>query len=80
MNTLINLKPNQTARVVRVHGQGALRLRMMELGLTPGTPIRVRKIAPLGDPIEIHVRGYALSLRKEDAALVEIAADAAVIE
>ena len=73
MNTLKNLKPNQSARVVRVHGQGALRLRIMELGLTPGTPVRVRKIAPLGDPIEIHVRGYSLSLRKADAALVEIA-------
>jgi len=72
MQTLKNLKPNIGARVVRVHGQGALRLRIMELGLTPGTPVRVRKIAPLGDPIEICVRGYSLSLRKADAALVEI--------
>jgi ferrous iron transport protein A len=72
MNTLKNLKPGQTARVARIHGQGALRLRMMELGLTRGTLVRVRKVAPLGDPIEIHVRGYALSLRKEDAALVEL--------
>jgi len=60
------------ARVVRVHGEGALRRRIMEMGLTPGAPIRVRKIAPLGDPVEILVRGYALSLRKADAALVEI--------
>jgi len=73
MQTLKNLKPNIGARVTRVHGQGALRLRIMELGLTPGTAVRVRKIAPLGDPIEILVRGYALSLRKADAALVEIA-------
>jgi len=73
MQTLKNLKPNIGARVIRVHGQGALRLRIMELGLTPGTPIWVRKIAPLGDPVEILVRGYALSLRKADAALVEIA-------
>jgi len=72
MRTLKNLKPNQPARVVRVHGGGALRLRIMELGLTPGTPVCVRKIAPLGDPIEFVVRGYALSLRKADAALVEI--------
>ena len=72
MRTLKNLKPNMAARVIRVHGGGALRLRIMELGLTPGTPIRVRKIAPLGDPIEIAVRGYSLSLRKADAALVEI--------
>jgi len=72
MRTLKNLKPNAEARVVRVHGGGALRLRVMELGLTPDTLIRVRKIAPLGDPIEIYVRGYSLSLRKADAALVEI--------
>ena len=72
MQTLKSLKPNQYARVVRIHGQGALRLRIMELGLTPDTPIRVRKIAPLGDPIEIYVRGYALSLRKAEAALVEV--------
>ena len=73
MRTLKALKPGSGARVVRVHGQGALRLRIMEMGFTPGTPVRVRKIAPLGDPIEILVRGYALSLRKADAALIEIA-------
>ena len=72
MQTLKTLKPNIGARVVRVHGQGALRLRIMELGLTRGTPVRVRKIAPLGDPIEILVRGYSLSLRKAEAALIEI--------
>jgi len=75
VRTLKTLKPGVEARVIRVHGQGALRLRIMEMGLTPGTPIRVRKIAPLGDPVEIQVRGYALSLRKSDAALVEIAAE-----
>ena len=73
MRTLENLKPGQSARVARVHGEGALRRRILEMGLTPGTPVWVRKIAPLGDPIEIEVRGYALSLRKADAALVEIA-------
>jgi len=75
MKTLKTLRPGQPARVVRVHGQGALRLRIMELGLTPGTPVRVRKIAPLGDPIQIDARGYALSLRKADAALVEVKAE-----
>ena len=72
MKTLKNLKPGRPARVVRVHGQGALRLRVMEMGLTPGITIRVRKTAPLGDPIEILVRDSALSLRKADAALVEV--------
>ncbi|MCL1951414.1 MAG: ferrous iron transport protein A [Oscillospiraceae bacterium] len=72
MRTLKTLRPGADARVARVHGEGALRLRIMEMGLTPGTPVRVRKIAPLGDPIEILVRGCALSLRKADAALVEI--------
>ena len=74
MKTLKTLRPGVEARVIRVHGQGALRRRIMEMGLTPGAAVRVRKIAPLGDPIEILVRGYALSLRKADAALVEIAA------
>jgi len=63
--------------VVRVHGEGpprgGLRRRIMEMGLTPGVLVRVRKIAPLGDPMEIHVRGYSLSLRRADAALVEVA-------
>ena len=72
MKTLKSLKPGQSARVVRVHGQGALRLRVMEMGLTPGAAVWVRKIAPLGDPIEILVRDCALSLRKADAALVEV--------
>jgi len=78
--TLKTLKPGVDARVVHVHGGGALRLRIMELGLTPGALIRVRKIAPLGDPIEILVRGYALSLRRADAALVEVMAEAAAGE
>ena len=73
MRSLKSLKPGQSGRVVRVHGQGALRRRIMEMGLTRGTPVSVRKIAPLGDPLEIYVRGYLLSLRKADAALVEIA-------
>jgi len=80
MRTLKSLKPGMEARVVRVYGEGALRRRILEMGVTPGTPIRVRKIAPLGDPIEIWVRGYALSLRKADAALVAIAAEPQRIE
>ena len=72
MKTLKALKPNQTARVLRVHGAGPLRRRIMEMGLTRGVALRVRKIAPLGDPMEIDVRGYALSLRKAEAALVEV--------
>jgi len=76
VRTLKTLKPGMEARVVRVHGEGALQRRIMEMGLTPGALVRVRKIAPLGDPVEIQVRGYALSLRKADAALVEITADA----
>lgn len=72
MRSLKQLKPGQSARVVHVHGQGALRLRVMELGLTPGVLVTVRKIAPLGDPIELLVRDSALSLRKADAALVEL--------
>ena len=76
--TLRHLKPGQSARVVRVHGQGSaraqgdLRRRIMEMGLTPGVGVRVLKVAPLGDPIELRVRGYTLSLRRADAALVEV--------
>jgi len=72
LKTLKTLRPGVEARVVYVHGGGALRLRIMEMGLTPGALVRVRKIAPLGDPVEILVRGYALSLRRADAALVEV--------
>jgi len=75
MRTLKTLRPGMDARIICVHGQGALRRRIMEMGLTPGTRIRVRKIAPLGDPVEILVRGYALSLRRADAAMVEIAVE-----
>lgn len=73
MLSLRHLKPGESARVVRVHGEGPLRWRIMELGLTPGVRVSVRKIAPLGDPMEIRVRGYSLSLRRADAALVEVA-------
>ena len=72
MKTLGSLRPGRSARVARVHGGGALQRRIMEMGLTRGAEVRVVKAAPFGDPIEITVRGYALSLRKADAALVEI--------
>lgn len=72
MKTLRNLKPGHSARVLRVHGAGALQRRIMEMGITSGVELRVQKAAPLGDPIEILVRGYSLSLRKADAALIEL--------
>ena len=70
MRTLKDVKVGESTRVVRVNGQGALRRRIMDMGVTKGTKIYVRKMAPLGDPIEINVRGYELSLRKEDAASI----------
>ena len=72
MRTLKDVKVGESTRVVRVNGQGALRRRIMDMGVTKGTKIYVRKLAPLGDPIEINVRGYELSLRKEDAASIEV--------
>ena len=72
MKTLKDLRIGESARVVRLHGQGAVRRRIMDMGITKGTTVRVRKLAPLGDPIEITVRGYELSLRKVDAQMVEV--------
>ncbi|MEE1155590.1 MAG: FeoA family protein [Acutalibacteraceae bacterium] len=72
MNTLRSLKIGETAKVKKLHGEGALRRRIMDMGITKGVEISVRKVAPLGDPIEITVRGYELSLRKADAEMVEI--------
>ena len=72
MNTLKDLKIGKSARVVKVHGEGALRRRIMDMGITKGVELYVRKVAPLGDPIEIFVRGYELSLRKDDAEMIEI--------
>ena len=72
MRNLKDVKVGESTRVVRVNGQGALRRRIMDMGVTKGTKIYVRKMAPLGDPIEINVRGYELSLRKEDAASIEV--------
>ena len=73
MKTLAQLKPGQSARLVRIHGTAALQLRLMELGFTPGVQLLLRKTAPLGDPLEIALRGYSLSLRRSHAALIEVA-------
>lgn len=72
MKTLRQAQVGQTVRVVKLHGEGALRRRMMDMGITKGTEIFIRKIAPLGDPVEVNIRGYELTLRKEDAGIVEI--------
>lgn len=72
MKTLKDVKVGETAVVVRLHGEGAVKRRIMDMGLTRGTEVHVRKVAPLGDPVEITVRGYELSLRKADAAMVEV--------
>lgn len=72
MNTLKQAKVGQTCTVKRVHGEGALRRRIMDMGITKGVEIYVRKVAPLGDPIEITVRDYELSVRKNDAELIEV--------
>lgn len=72
MNTLKNVKVGRRVRVVKVRGEGAVKRRIMDMGLTKGVEIYVRKVAPLGDPIEINVRGYELSLRKADAEMIEV--------
>ena len=72
MKTLKDVKIGATARVAKLHGEGALRRRIMDMGITKGVEIYVRKVAPLGDPLELKVRGYELSLRKEDAEMIEV--------
>ena len=72
MKTLRDLKVGETARVVKLHGEGAVKRRIMDMGITKGTEIFVRKVAPLGDPLELNLRGYELSLRKADAEMVEV--------
>jgi ferrous iron transport protein A len=73
MKTLRAVPIGSTAKVVRLHGTGAVKRRIMDMGITPGVEIYVRKVAPLGDPVEITVRGFELSLRKQDAETVEVA-------
>ena len=72
MKTLKDVKIGKTARVVKLHGEGAVRRRIMDMGVTKGVEIYVRKVAPLGDPMELNVRGYELSLRKADADIIEV--------
>ena len=72
MQTLKDVPIGKTAMVVRLHGEGAVKRRIMDMGLTKGVQVYVRKVAPLGDPIEITVRGYELSIRKADAGTVEV--------
>ncbi len=72
MKTLRDLKVGESATVVKLHGEGAVKRRIMDMGITRGTEVLIRKVAPLGDPVEITVRGYELSLRKADAAMIEV--------
>lgn len=72
MKTLKDAKVGETVRVVKLYGEGALKRRIMDMGITRGVEIYVRKVAPLGDPVELNVRGYELSLRKADAEMIEV--------
>ncbi len=72
MKTLKDVKPGETVTVVKLHGEGAIKRRIMDMGLTKGAVVFVRKVAPLGDPIEINLRSYELSLRKADCEQIEV--------
>lgn len=72
MKTLKQAKIGETVKVVRLHGEGAIKRRIMDMGITKGVEVYVRKVAPLGDPIEVTVRDYELSLRKADAEMIEV--------
>ena len=72
MKTLRDVKIGETVTVVRIHGEGAVKRRIMDMGITKNVEIYVRKVAPLGDPVELTVRGYELSLRKADAEMIEV--------
>ena len=72
MKTLKDIPIGQTCTIVKLHGEGALKRRIMDMGLTRGTEVYVRKVAPLGDPLELTVRGYELSVRKGDAEMIEV--------
>ena len=74
MKTLRETKIGETVKVVKLHGEGTVKRRIMDMGITKGTEIYVRKVAPLGDPVELTVRGYELSLRKADAEMIEVEA------
>ena len=72
MNTLKEVTIGSSAKVLQLHGEGAVKRRIMDMGITKGVEVYVRKVAPLGDPIEVTVRGYELSIRKDDAAMIEV--------
>ncbi|WP_286906689.1 FeoA family protein [Clostridium sp. UBA1652] len=72
MKTLKDVKTGETVKVIKLHGQGAIKRRFMDMGITKGTEVYIRKVAPLGDPVEVNVRGYELSLRKDDALMIEV--------
>lgn len=72
LKTLKSINCGETVTVIKLHGEGAIKRRIMDMGIIKGTEVFVRKVAPLGDPIEVNVRGYELSLRKDDAELIEV--------
>lgn len=72
MNTLKQAKIGETVKVVKLHGEGALKRRIMDMGITKGVDVYIRKVAPLGDPVEVTVRGYELSIRKTEAENIEV--------
>ena len=72
MKTLKQAKVGDTVTVVKLHGEGAVKRRIMDMGITKGVTVYVRKVAPLGDPVEVNVRGYELSIRKADAEMIEV--------
>ena len=72
LKTLSDIKVGESIKVVKLHGEGATKRRIMDMGITKGVEVFVRKVAPLGDPIEVNVRGYELSLRKIDAEMIEV--------
>lgn len=72
MKTLKDIRIGENAKIVKIYAEGAIKRRIMDMGLTKGTSVRVCKVAPLGDPIELTVRGYELSIRKADAELIEV--------
>ena len=72
MKTLMQVMVGETVTVVKLHGEGAVKRRIMDMGITKGVQVYVRKVAPLGDPVEVNVRGYELSIRKNDAEMIEV--------
>ena len=72
MKTLRQVKVGETVTVVKLHGEGAVKRRIMDMGITKGVQVYVRKVAPLGDPVEVNVRGYELTIRKNDAEMIEV--------